>query len=73
MSGYRELLVCKINHESVSAEQKMGLTKVRPDLFLMLINPIAAKLMVPNGTVIPYSAEAEINKINMHQYQKGNK
>ena len=31
----------------------MGLTKVRPDLFLMLINPIAPKLTVPNGTVIP--------------------
>ena len=36
-----ELLVCKINHDQVSAEQKLGLTKVRPDLFLMLINPIA--------------------------------
>ena len=31
----------------------MGLTKVRPDLFLMLINLIAPKLTVPNGTVIP--------------------
>ena len=36
-----ELLVCKINHDQVSAEQKLGLTKVRLDLFLMLINPIA--------------------------------
>ena len=41
-----ELLVCEINHDQVSAEQKLGLTKVHPDLFLMLINPIAPKLMV---------------------------
>ena len=41
------------NHNQVSAEQKLGLTKVCPDLFLMLINPIAPKLVVPNGTVIP--------------------
>ena len=25
-----ELLVCKINHDQVSAEQKLGLTKVHP-------------------------------------------
>ena len=31
----------------------MGLTKVPPDLFLMLINPILPKLTVPTGTVIP--------------------
>ena len=48
-----ELLVCKINHDQVSAEQKLGLTKVRPYLFLMLINPIAPTLTVPNRTVIP--------------------
>ena len=48
-----ELLVCKINHDQVSAEQKLGLTKVRPYLFLMLINPIAPALSVPNRTVIP--------------------
>ena len=48
-----EHLVCKINHDQVSAEQKLVLTKVHPDLFLMLINPIASKLTVPNGTVIP--------------------
>ena len=48
-----ELLVCKINHDQVSAEQKLGLTKVCPYLFLMLINPIAATLKVPNRTVIP--------------------
>ena len=48
-----ELLVCKINHDQVSAEQKLGLTKIRLDLFLILINPIAPKLTVPNGTVIP--------------------
>ena len=46
-----ELLVCKINHDKVSAEQKLGLTKVGPYLFQMLINPIAP-LMVPNRTVI---------------------
>ena len=46
-----ELLVCKINHDQVSAEQKLGLTKVRPYLFLMLINPIAPTLTVPNRTV----------------------
>ena len=33
-----ELLVCKINHDQVSAEQKLGWTKVRRYLFLMLIN-----------------------------------
>ena len=49
----RELPVCKINHDQVSAEQKVGLTIVRPDLFLMLINPIAPKLTVPYGTVLP--------------------
>ena len=48
-----ELLVCKINHDQVSAEQKLGLTKVRPYLFLMLINLIAPTLTVPNRTVIP--------------------
>ena len=52
-----ELLVilCKINHDQVSAEQKLGLTKVRLDLFLMLIhvNPIASTLTVPYGTMIP--------------------
>ena len=47
-----ELLLCKINHDHVSAEQKLGLTKVRPYLFLMLINPIAPTLTVPNRTVI---------------------
>ena len=36
--------------DQVSVEQKLGLTKVCPDLFLMLINPIAPKLTVPNGT-----------------------
>ena len=46
------LLVCKINHDQVSAERKLGLIKVRPDLFLMLINPNAPKLTVPYGTVI---------------------
>ena len=44
-----ELLVCKINHDQVSAEQKMGLTKVSSDLFLMLINPIAPKLPMANA------------------------
>ena len=39
----------KINLDQVSAEQKLGLTKVRKDLFLMLINPIAPKLTVPKG------------------------
>ena len=52
----RELLVCKINHDQVSAEQKLGLTKECRGLFLMLINPIAPKLTVPNGTVIPQLA-----------------
>ena len=47
-----ELLVGKIN-DQVSAEQKLGLTKVRPYLFLMLINLIAPTLTVPNRTVIP--------------------
>ena len=46
-----ELLVCRINPDQVSAEQKLGLYKVRPGLFLMLINPIAPKPTVPNGTV----------------------
>ena len=45
-----EHVVCKINHDQVSAEQKLGLTKVRLDLFLMVINPIAPKLTVPNGS-----------------------
>ena len=49
-----ELLVCKINHDQVSPEQKLGLTKVRPYLFLMLINLIAPTLTVPNRTVIPW-------------------
>ena len=48
-----ELLVCKVYHDQVSAEQKLGLTKVRPYLFLMLINRIAPTLTVPNRTVIP--------------------
>ena len=48
-----ELLVCKINHVQVSAEQKLGLTKVRPYLFLMLIYLIGPILTVPNRTVIP--------------------
>ena len=48
-----ELLVCKINQDQVSAEQKLGLTEVRPYLFLMLIDPIAPTLTVPNRTVIP--------------------
>ena len=48
-----ELLVCKINHDQVSAEQISGWTKLHQDLFLMLINPIAPTLMVPYGTVIP--------------------
>ena len=48
-----ELLVCKINHDQVSAEQKLELTKVHPYLFLMLINLIAPTLTVPNRTVIP--------------------
>ena len=39
----------KINLDQVSAEQKLWLTKVRKDLFLMLINPIAPKLTVPKG------------------------
>ena len=52
-----ELLACKINHDQVSAEQKLGLTKVRPYLFLMLINPIAPTLTVPNRTVIPVYKE----------------
>ena len=49
----RELLVCKINHDQVSAEKELGLTKVRPYLFLMLINPMSPTLTVPNRTVIP--------------------
>ena len=49
-----EHLVCKINQDQVSAEQKLGLTKVRPYLFLMRINPIAPTLTVPNRTVIPF-------------------
>ena len=49
-----EFLVCKINHDQGSAEQKVGLTKVRPYLFLMLINPIAPALTVPNRTEIPW-------------------
>ena len=48
-----ELLVCKINHDQASAEQKLGLTKERLDLFLMFIDPIAPKLIVSNGRVIP--------------------
>ena len=48
-----EHLLCKINHDQVLEEQKLGLTKVRPDLFQMFINPTAPKLTVPNGTVIP--------------------
>ena len=48
-----ELLVCKINRDQISAEQKLGLTKVRLYLFLMLINPIAPTLTLPNRTVIP--------------------
>ena len=48
-----ELLVCRMNNDQVSAEQKLGLTKVRPYLFLMLINPIAPTLTVPNCTVLP--------------------
>ena len=48
-----ELLVCKINHDKVSAEQILGLTKIPPYLFLMLINPIAPTLKMPNHTVIP--------------------
>ena len=48
-----ELLVCKINHDQVSAEQKLGLIKVHPYLFLMLVNSIAPTLTVPNRTVIP--------------------
>ena len=53
----REFLVCKINPYQVSAERKLGLTKVRPYLFLMLINPIALTLTVPNRTVIPISSD----------------
>ena len=55
-----ELLVYKINHDQVSAEQKLGLTKVRPYLFLMLINLIAPALTVPNRTVIPWTAETSV-------------
>ena len=51
-----ELLVCKINHDQVSVERNLGLTKVRPNLFLMPINPIAPTLTVPNRTVIPTEA-----------------
>ena len=49
------LLVCKINHDRVLAEQNLGLTmyNVCLDLFLMLINLIPPSLTVPNGTVIP--------------------
>ena len=47
-----ELLVCEINHNQVSTERKFGLTKVRPDLFLMLLNPIAPKLTVAYGKPI---------------------
>ena len=54
-----ELLVCKVNHDQVSAEQKLGFTKVRPDLFLMLIYPITLKLTGPNGTVIPQNIAGE--------------
>ena len=42
----------KIDHGQVSAEQKLGLTKVRPYLFLMLINPIEPKLTVSNRTSV---------------------
>ena len=59
-----ELLVCKIIHDQVSAEQKLGLTKARPYLFLMHINPIAPTLTVPNRTVIP------IGQINIEQQVK---
>ena len=58
-----ELLVCKINHDQVSAEQKLGLTKVRPSLFLMLINPIAPTLTAPNRTVIPLTFMSMINSV----------
>ena len=39
----------------------MGLTIVNPDLFLMLLNPIAPKLTVPNGTVIPEHIEVKVS------------
>ena len=56
-----ELLVCKINHDQVSAEQKLGLTKVRPYLFLMHINPTPTPtLTVPYRTVIPGRVLASI-------------
>ena len=37
----------------------MGLTKVRPDLFLMPIYPIALKRTGANGTVIPQNIAGE--------------
>ena len=64
-------LECKINHDQVSAEQKLGLTKVRPDLFLMLINPIAPKLTVPNGTVIPLVLTHAMNHRDKLSNQRG--
>ena len=57
----RELLLCKRNHDQVSAEQKLGLTKVHPYLFLMLINPIAPTLTVPNRTVIPIGSKIAVH------------
>ena len=41
--------------------QKLGLTKVLPYLFLMLINLIAPTLTVPNCTVIPVAEQASLN------------
>ena len=43
----------KINHDQVTAEQNFGMTKVRLNLFLMLINPVAPKLTVTYSTVMP--------------------
>ena len=64
----RELLVCKINHDQVSAEQILGLTKIRLNLLLMLINHIAPKLTVPNSTVIPKGAGVEHVKTSANSY-----
>ena len=51
----------KIDHGQVSAEHKLGLTKVSPYLFLMLINPIEPKLTVLNrASVLPKLSSAAV-------------
>ena len=56
--GFHTKMIPKMKQHIYNAvypdtEQKLGLTKVRPYLFLMLINLIAPALTVPNRTVIP--------------------